>query len=389
MTMEDAAPLLRALAGARDLVRAQAADADRRSALSDEVVGRLVEARLFRLWIPRRYDGLELSLPAALAVYEAAAHIDGSFGWSVMIGAGGGLFAAWLEEDSAREIYEPSPAVIAGSGAPAGRAERVPGGYRASGQWRYASGAPYATTFTANCVVTESGEPVRDASGAPLVRAMAFHRSDVTVLPTWDTTGLRATASHDFRVDDVFVPETRTFSVFTDAPREPGPLYRLPFEVLTELPVAAVACGIARHALDEFAALAAVKTPQGARLRLADDELARAAFARTHAAVGLARHGNAALAERAWQAAVAGRALAPAERAEITAACAHGVASLRTAVDELLSFSGMSGIEQDAALARAARDLRALTAHFSVGPRQLAAAGGALLAGASAARGDV
>src|SRR5690606_33486356 len=162
---------------------------------------------------------------------------------------------------------------------------------------------------------------------------------------------------------DVFVPETRTFSVFTDAPREPGPLYRLPFEVLTELPVAAVACGIARHALDEFAALAAVKTPQGARLRLADDELARAAFARTHAA-------------RAW-AAVGGRALAPAERAEITAACAHGVASLRTAVDELLSFSGMSGIEQDAALARAARDLRALTAHFSVGPRQLAAAGGA------------
>lgn len=380
MITEDAAPLLRALDDARPLVREHAAGADRRAALSDEVVRCLVEQRLFRLWVPRRYRGLELSLPAALAIYEAAGHVDGSFGWAVMIGAGGGLFAAYLEEDAAREIYMPAEAVIAGSGAPEGRAERVPGGYRASGRWRYASGAPYATTFTASCVVTESGEPVRDARGAPLVRALAFRRADVTALSTWDTTGLRGTASHDFRVDDAFVPEARTFNVYTDSPREPGPLYRLPFEVVTELPVTAVACGIARHALEAFAALAAAKTPYGARAPLADDGLARVAFARAHAIAGLARAGNAALAARAWQAASTERELTAAERAEITAASAHSVASLRGAVDELVALAGMSGIDHGTALARAARDLRALAAHFSVGPRQLAAAGGALLA---------
>src|SRR5690606_31364514 len=151
---------------------------------------------------------------------------------------------------SARAVFGPSDAVIAGSGAPDGRAERVPGGYRVQGRWRYASGAPYATTFTANCIVTRGGEPVRGDDGEPLVRAMAFPRDAVEIVETWDAAGMRATSSHDFRVEDVFVPESMSFSVFMDAPREPGPLYRLPFQVLTELPVLAVAIGIARHALD-------------------------------------------------------------------------------------------------------------------------------------------
>src|SRR5690554_1114269 len=99
MRDDDAPRLLRALDDARPLVAAQAADADRRAALSEEVVDWLIRERLFRLWIPRRYDGLELSLPAALEVYQAAARIDGSFGWAVMIGAGGGLFAAYMSDD--------------------------------------------------------------------------------------------------------------------------------------------------------------------------------------------------------------------------------------------------------------------------------------------------
>ncbi|HEX6995216.1 MAG TPA: acyl-CoA dehydrogenase family protein [Gammaproteobacteria bacterium] len=378
-TQDDVARLLGALDEVAPLVRGQAAEADRRAAFSDEVVEALVRHRLFRLWIPRRYGGLELTLPEALEIYRAAARIDGSFGWAVMIGAGGGLFAAYLEPDAALEIFGPPAAVIAGSGAPHGRAERVDGGYRVRGRWRYASGAPYATTFTANCVVTAGGEPVPDARGEPLVRAMSFPRRDVEIVETWDTTGMRATASHDFGVDDVFVPERLTFSVFTDAPREPGPLYRLPFEVLTELPITAVAVGIARHALEAFKVLATQKTPYGTTGVLADDPLARAAFARSHAAWRAAERAMLDLAERAWRSAVDDRALPADERAEITAACAHGVATLRAATDELVALAGMSGVEQASELARAGRDLATLAAHFSVAPRQLAGAGGTLL----------
>src|SRR5690606_35846171 len=200
MSIDDTAQrLLYELDDIRRLVGARAEEPDGRSALADDVVRALVQHRLSRLWIPRRYEGLELGLPDALEIYQAAARIDGSFGWAVMIGAGGGLFAAYLDEPSARAVFGPSDAVIAGSGAPDGRAERVPGGYRVQGRWRYASGAPYATTFTANCIVTRGGAPVRGDAGEPLVRAMAFPRDAVEIVETWDAAGMRATSSHDFR----------------------------------------------------------------------------------------------------------------------------------------------------------------------------------------------
>lgn len=375
----DATPneLLHAIEELEPLVRDNAAAIERSCALPAAIVERLHRARLFRLWIPRCYGGLELSLPAALEIYEATAGLDGSVGWSVMIGAGGGLFAAWLEPGTAREIFGDSSAVIAGSGAPDGRAEVVEGGYRVTGRWRYASGAPYATTFTANCVVTRGGAPVLDADGRPLVRAMAFAREEVDVAETWAAAGLRGTASHDFAVESAFVPERRSFGVLTDRPRETGALYRLPFQVLTELPVTAVALGISRHLLDAFASLAAAKPIAGARL-LADDPTARSSFGRARAAWRLAKSGVSALAERAWQRAEAGAELGAEQRAEITAACAHAVTTLRETAGELAAAAGMSAIG-DSELARAWRDLLALGAHFSVGPRQLEAAGADLL----------
>jgi alkylation response protein AidB-like acyl-CoA dehydrogenase len=371
--------LLLALEELRPLVRQNAAAIERSCALPAAIVEPLLRGRLFRLWIPRRYDGLELPLPAALEIYETAARIDGSLGWAVMIGAGGGLFAAYLEATSAREIFGPPSAVIAGSGAPEGRAELVEGGYRVGGRWRYASGATYATTFTANCIVTRAGASVPDADSRPLMRAMAFTREDVNVVETWAATGLRGTASHDFAVENVFVPERRTFSVFADRPRETGSLYRLPFQVLTELPLAAVALGISRHFLDDFADLAASKRIAAGGRMLADDPTARSAFGRAHAAWRLAKSGLSALAQRAWQSADARGELTAEQRAEITAACTHGFASLRETVAELAAVAGMPAIDGDSDLARAWRDLLALGAHFSVSPRQLETAGAALL----------
>ena len=124
--------------------------------------------------------------------------------------------ASKLQGNVSLRLFGPPGALIAGSGAPDGRAERVAGGYRVTGRWRYASGAHYASTFTANCIVTRSGAPQLDASGAPLIRAMAFPPGAVRILPSWQVSGMRGTGSHDFEVADVFVPEHHSFSVFTD-----------------------------------------------------------------------------------------------------------------------------------------------------------------------------
>ena len=371
--------LLRALEELAPSLRASAGEADRLARLPKQVSAELVRHGLFRLWIPKRAAGFELSLPEALQVYEAAARIDGSVGWAVMIGSGGGLFAAHLRPEAADSIYSRPDAVIAGSGSPDGRAERVDGGYRVTGRWRYASGADYATTFTANCLVTERGRQVVGQDGSPLIRAMAFDASQVKVISAWDTSGVRGTGSDDFEVQEAFVPEARSFSVFSDPPLESGALYRLPLVVLTELPVAAVVLGIAGHALEAFEALARRKRAHGSSRPLAQEPYVQTRFAESCAQWQASGAGISALARHAWQAAVAGRALSPRELAEITSGCVVSVARLRSAVGELLAVSGMTAIQREDALARAWRDLQGVAAHSSVSPRQLTGAGARLL----------
>jgi alkylation response protein AidB-like acyl-CoA dehydrogenase len=361
------------------IFRDSAAEGDRLARLPKYIVRALMQHGLFRLWIPKRCAGFELDLPEALQIYEAAARLDGSIGWAVMIGSGGGLFAAYLDVATANSIYARPEAVVAGSGAPDGRAQRERGGYRVSGCWHYASGAHYATTFTANCLVMDGGTLVFGPDGKPLVRAMAFEPAQVAILPVWDPTGMRGTGSDDFEVRDTFVPENRSFSVFTDAPREQGPLYRLPFSVLTELPVTAVALGIARHALDAFASLAHVKKIPGAGDLLMSDPVVQAAFGSAHAAWQLAKALADSLAHKAWDAARASRSLLPADLAEITGGCVLAVAKLRRAVGELMALAGMTAIQPESELARAWRDLQALAAHGSISPRHLGATGAALL----------
>jgi alkylation response protein AidB-like acyl-CoA dehydrogenase len=227
----------------------------------------------------------------------------------------------------------------------------------------------------------EGGQLVFGPDGKPLVRAMAFESPQVAILPVWDPTGMRGTGSDDFEVRDAFVPENRSFSVFTDAPREQGPLYRLPFNVLTELPVTAVAVGIARHALDAFASLAHVKKIHGAGASLMSDPVVQSTFGIAHATWQFAKALLDSLAHKAWDTVRASRTLSPVDLAEITGGCVLCVARLRAAVGELLALAGMTAIQPDSELARAWRDLQALAAHGSILPRHLGATGAMLLQG--------
>jgi len=369
-----AAQLLKRLDGLAVPFAPHLCEAERLARMPPEVSGVLLREGFFRLWIPAVDGGLELCLRDALRIYEAAAFIDGSLGWAVMIGAGGGLFAAYLPPAGARELFGPPLALVAGSGAPCGFAERVPGGYRVRGAWRFASGAHYASVFTAACVVTEGGTAVLDGNGEPLVRAMAIAPAAVRILDTWDPTGMRGTGSVDFEVREAQVPEHHSFSVITDAPRAPGALYRLPFTVLTELPVSAVGIGIARHALAEFARmLPPHKSAEGGSAAVS------MRFAQAQAAVDATAAAVSELAEEAWQTVSQQEPLDAALLARITAVSCAGQEQLRRVIGELAGVAGMRAIDTRGAFSRAWRDLQALGAHGSLAPQRLAAAGATLL----------
>ncbi len=341
---------------------------------------------LFRLWVPRSCGGEEVDLPESLRIFEAASQLDGSLGWAVTIGTGGGLFAAFLEPAAAKRLYRSRDACIAGSGSPSGTAHEIEGGYRAGGRWRFASGAPHATTFTANCVVHRNARPVLDASGSPLIRAMAFPPSAVRIIPTWDTVGMRATASHDFAVDETVVPASHTFSVFTDAPRETGPLYRFPFSSTAETSFAAVALGVARHALDAFAELAAGKRVLGHEGDLAAQPVTRIAFAAAEAGVRSARAWFYEEAQAAWATVCDGAALTDRETALVRLASCHPVEASLRAVDSLHHLAGMSPLFRDSAFGRCWRDLHTVSQHALLSPAGLESAGAELLRSGRGAR---
>jgi len=362
------------------IFRQHAGEAERLARLPKQVASALVRYGLFRLWVPKKCAGFELDLPEALEVFEGAARLDGSIGWAVMIGSYGGLFASQLDATTANTVFARPEAVIASATVPDGRAMRVAGGYRVTGCWHYATGAHYSTAFVANCIVMEGGTLTFGENGRPITRALLLDSSQVAIIPAWDASGLRGTGSDDFEVRDVLVPEQRSFSLTNPTPREPGALYRMPLQTALELSITAVALGIVRHALDDFASFTRRKKVSGQGNALADDPVVQARYAEARVTWGLIKAGMDALSRRVWQDALANRTLSNTELSEVTASCTLSVGKLRLAVSELVALSGMNGIQPDSELARAWRDLQALAAHGAVSPRHLTTIGATLLA---------
>src|ERR1700736_2877736 len=96
------------VARARGLAHSIAASADtieHRRRITEPLLNELHEARLFRMLYPRSVSGDEVK-PAVYieAVGELARH-DGSVGWCVSIANSIGLFAPYLEPETARMVF--------------------------------------------------------------------------------------------------------------------------------------------------------------------------------------------------------------------------------------------------------------------------------------------
>lgn len=360
-----------------ELARAQAAEAERRSSLTPEAVRAIVERGWFKAWVPREFGGLELDLEAGLRLFEAAGWADGSFGWSVMIGAGGGVFAGLMQEATAHAVFDRPDAVIAGSGNPRGTAERVPGGYRVHGRWQWASGAPWATTFTANCIVTEGGEPLT-GEGGPVIRAMAFEPAQVRIIETWDANGMRGTASHDMEVVDAFVPEERMFSVFEGEPWHRGTVFRVPFVEFAEATTAAVLPGIALRLFELVAASTRERAEYGGPRLLAERDDVRARMAEALVTLEAGRTLLFDAARATWAEAEAGRPAA-ATLARLSLGANFAAAAALRAGAALAPLGGMALNQRASEAGRAWRDLQAAGQHGAIRATVLAGRGADLL----------
>lgn len=316
-----------------------------------------------KMLAPRAAGGAELPLPQVVRLEEAVAAVDGSMGWVLTLCAGAGWFAGFLQPELARDIIGSVRVCLAGSGAPTGHAEQEGDGWRITGSWDYASGAPMATHFTLNAVLRANGQPLLDEHGVPRIRAFLVPAAQVQIVPSWRSIGMRASASHSYRIDGAWVGKEHGFTISAYAATADGPLYRYPFYSLAFVTLAANLAGMAGH----FARLApacmsrrrhAVKNlpllevPEVAAL-LRDKEQALAT-ARVHFYDTL---------DRSWALVEAGTPLSPEDVLSVQASSLALVAVSRTTVDELYPYCGLYAAHEDSAINRVWRDFHTASQH--------------------------
>lgn len=228
-----------------EMIRSHSLQMEKSGLVPQEVLAYMYENKLFKIYLPEVLGGTMLSLPDALQVIEKASWVDGSFGWLVMIGAGGGFFSSLLPHELNLQLFLDSKTVIAGSGHPTGTATKCDGGYMVSGEWQYCSGSQYASIFTANCVIV-TDEPQE----APVIRAFIFRPDQVSIIKDWNAFGLKATGSHSMAVENIFVPAELTFTYLETYQNYDNLTFVYPFKQFAEATISAVAIGIAKHFIE-------------------------------------------------------------------------------------------------------------------------------------------
>jgi len=342
----------------------------------------LTAAGCFRMLVPRRYGGEELTVAESLEVIEELSRLDASTGWSVMIACSNLMVLGLLPPATFESIYAAGPDVISGgSHAPKGNATPVDGGYVISGQWPFASGCQHCAWLVVHAAVLRDGERQLMGNGMPVMRLAVLPAADVDVVDTWHALGLRGTASHDIRVGDVFCPQERTCQLFGATPTITAPVFAIPPIAPLALFIAAVAIGIAQGAIEDLVAVVAGgRRPAYGSRRVAESPLFQARLGEADAGLRAARALLYEEARRAWRKALAAQHFSLLDRARMRTASSYAVAAAADVADVTYRLAGSSALYDGSPLQRRLRDMHTLTQHAGVGPDFFPLAG-ALLAG--------
>jgi indole-3-acetate monooxygenase len=144
MASQDLNALLAAIERIGPLIteHAAVAEADRR--LSGAVYQAMYAAGLFGMVAPKAYGGLELHPAECIQAWEAIARIDSAAAWNLVMNQAVAAFSAWLPPKGIAELYTGGIPTMAGALHPPGKAVRVDGGWRITGQVPFGSGCHHA-----------------------------------------------------------------------------------------------------------------------------------------------------------------------------------------------------------------------------------------------------
>jgi indole-3-acetate monooxygenase len=361
----DASPIdyLGRVAALAPLMTGSVEQIERERRLPQPLVDAMLEAKLFRLLVPRPLDGGEIDPVGFVRVIEAVAQLDASTAWCLCQTAVCGMVGAYLAPEAAWDIFGRDPrAVLAWGAGPGGRALPVEGGYRVTGTWPFASGGHHATWLGGHCLVLQpDGTPGVAANGAPTVRTMLFPASQVAMTDNWNVIGLKGTGSDTYSVKDAFVPAAH--SLGRDDPadrRRHTPLYQLRTDTMFSSGFAGLALGVARGLLEALITLAKDKSPRGLKQTMRDSAVVQSEVAELEARLRATRHYLLGTLTEVWEAVQRTQQLTVDHRMAIRLASSRTIHESRDVANACYHAAGATAIFTGNPFERRVRDMNAI-----------------------------
>jgi alkylation response protein AidB-like acyl-CoA dehydrogenase len=363
------------------LIAREADEIERTRRLTPAVVSALIENGLYRALLPQSLGGTEAPIETFMQMLEEIAKADASTAWCLGQCSVCAMIAAWLDPDTAQEIFNTATGILAW-GAIGHEARAVEGGYRVTARWDFASGSRQASWLGAHVRIVEAdGTPRKNADGSPEVRTILFPAARATLHDVWQAIGLAGTGTDSYEVSDLFVPERFTaFRDVTAALREPGPLYRIGTGATFSLGFAAVSLGLARATLDAAIALARAKHPSLAASAMRDNSAVQSLIGRTEGDLRAARAYLYATAQAMWRELSATGEFSAAHRSAVRLAATWTIHQSARVVDTAYHMAGATAVFRSQPFERRFRDMHAIAQQIQARDSHYEDVGKAILA---------
>jgi alkylation response protein AidB-like acyl-CoA dehydrogenase len=363
------------------LITADADEIERTRRLTPAVTSALIDNELYRALLPLSLGGSEASLDIFMQMQEEIAKADASTAWCLGQCGVCAMIAAYLDHGAANEIFNTPPGILAW-GAVAHEARAVPGGYKVSARWDFASGSRQASWLGAHVRILEAdGTPRKRPDGSPEIRTILFPVTSAILHDVWDVIGLKGTGTDSYSVHDLFIPAT--FTALRDDPdavRERGPLYKIPTHMVFAMGFAATSLGVARATLDAAIDLSRSKTPQGLSA-MRENSAVQGVIGRTEAALRAARAYLYTSAAEVWRDLERGGPMTEAHRVALRIASTWTINQSTAVVDTAYHMAGATAVFAANPFERRFRDMHAIAQQVQARDSHYEDAGRAILSG--------
>ncbi len=326
------------------------------------------EAGFYKVLQPTRYGGYGLDYGVNCEISSELAHGCASSGWVASITTCHAWILGMMEPEAQERVWGSDDGQLIASCffAAEHRYEKVAGGYRLSGRWRFSSGVDLCQWVLVQVVMpVEKSPPDRFFVLMPL--------KECEIVDVWHVTGLAATGSNDVIARDVFVPDSHFLKV-NDLNGGPTPgsavnpehIYKLPLFGVFSYNLVGTGVGAAQGAVAALTEELKAKSTASTHMKLANLQSVQLRIAKASAEADAARTIVARNLEEMNRLTREGAYPTPAQRIRYRRDASFASLLGVQAVEGVFPLIGGQGLTTDNPIGRFWRDAHAVQQHIAL-----------------------